>query len=74
MLNTSASLSTQDHVLHHVVALALVVKTQACAVWLFLTLLLSSKGKFHAQDSSARLLYMSLDRSNSPDRSLSLLI
>ena len=62
MLNTSASLSTQDHVLHHVVALDLVVKTQvdcvvktqACAVWLFSTLLLSSKGKFHAE-SSARL-------------------
>ena len=30
------------------------VKTQACAVWLFSMLLLSSKGKFHA-DSSARL-------------------
>ena len=88
MLNKSASLSTQDHVLHYVVALDLViktqvdrvvktqvdlvVKTQACAVWLFSTLLLSSKGKFHT-DSSARL-YMSLDRSNSPDRSLSLLI
>ena len=58
MLNKSALLSTQYHVLHHVVALDLVVKTQvdlvvntqACAVWL----LLSSKGKFHA-DSSARL-------------------
>ena len=77
MLNKSASLSTQDHVLHHMVALDLmvktqvdrVVKTQACAVWLFSTLLLSSKGKFHA-DSSARLD----DRSNSPDRSLSMLI
>ena len=70
MLNKSASLSTQDHVLHYVVALDLViktqvdrvvkthvdlvVKTQACAVWLFSTLLLSSKGKFHT-DSSARL-------------------
>ena len=73
MLNKSASVSTQDHVLHHMVALDRMVKTQACAVWLFSTLLLSSKGKFHA-DSSARLLYMSLDRSNSPDRSLSLLI
>ena len=31
-----------------------VVKTQACAVWLFSTLLLSSKGKFHT-NSSARL-------------------
>ena len=76
MLNTSASLSTQDHVLHHVVALNLVVKTQvnrvvktqACAVWLFSTLLLSSKGKFHAY-SLARLHV-----SKSPDRSLSLLI
>ena len=61
MLNKSASLSTQNHMLHHLVALDLVVekqvdlvvKTQACAVWLFSTLLLSSKGKFHA-DSSAR--------------------
>ena len=72
MLNKSASLSTQDHVLHHVVALDLVVKTrtQACAVWLFSTLLLSSKDKFNA-DSSARL-YMYLDRSNFPDSSLSL--
>ena len=50
--------------IHHVVALDLVAKTQvdrvvktrtqACAVWLFSTLLLSSKGKFNA-DSSARL-------------------
>ena len=44
------------------------VKTQACAVWLFSTLSLSSKGKFHA-DSSARL-----HDSRSPDRSLSLLL
>ena len=62
MLNKSSSLSTQDHMLYHVVALDLVVnsqvdsvvKTQACAVWLFSTHLLSSKGKFHA-DSLARL-------------------
>ena len=65
MLNKSASLNNQDHMLHHVVALHLLVKTQvnhvfktqACSVRLISTLLLYTefyKGKLHA-DSSARL-------------------
>ena len=67
MLNKSALLSTQDHMLHHVVALDLVVKTQvdcvvktqACAVWLFSMLLLSSKGKFHTDTRSSARLHVS---------------